>query len=132
MKSNEPDIGIERERGEAELPELAARILSDFARIAAAEARLLEANILGAAQALVDRVYAASLLVALAASGVVAILASIALLLHNWMKWWQVLGLVGICAMIVAEALRRSLISSPVSSPPTGSEPHTPTTDTQR
>lgn len=113
VKSNQSDIAIEREPREEELPELAVRILSDFARIVAAEARLLESNIVVAAQTLLDRAYIASTLVVLAAAGAVALLASLALLLHQWMHWWQVLGLVGVCAILVAELLRRSLIPAP-------------------
>ena len=104
MKSNQSDIAIEREPRGEELPELAVRILSDFARIVAAEARLLESNIVVAAQTLLERVYIASTLVVLAAAGVIALLASFALMLHQWMHWWQVLGLVGVCAIIAARA----------------------------
>jgi hypothetical protein len=113
MKSNEPNISIERRPREEELPELAVRILSDFARIVAAEARLLESNIVGAANTLLDRVYVASILIVLAASGVVALLASLVLLMHQWMPWWQVLGMVGLCAIAIAEVLRRTLIPAP-------------------
>jgi hypothetical protein len=123
VKSNQADIAIEREPREEELPELAVRILSDFARIVAAEARLLESNIVVAAQTLLDRVYIASTLIVLAAAGVVALLASLALLLHQWMHWWQVLGLVGVCAVIAAELLRRSLIPAAASE---ASRPSTP------
>ena len=66
---------------------------------------------------LLDRVYVASTLIVLAAAGVVALLASIVLLLHQWMPWWQVLGLVGVCAIVVAEVLRRTLIPAPASEP---------------
>jgi hypothetical protein len=110
VKSSEPDTSIARAPHEAELPELAVRILSDFARIAAAEARLLESNIVGAANTLLDRIYIASILIVLAAAGVVALLTSLVLLLHQWTPWWKVLGLVGICAIVVAEVLRRTLI----------------------
>lgn len=109
MKSNESDRNAPAPR-EADLPDLAVRILSDFARIVAGEARLLESNIAGAARTFLDRVYVASTLIVLAAAGVVAILASVVLLLHQWMPWWQVLGLVGIGAVVVAEVFRRALI----------------------
>lgn len=109
MKSNESDRNASAPR-EADLPDLAVRILSDFARIVAGEARLLESNIAGAAQTFLDRVYVASTLIVLAAAGVGAILASVVLLLHQWMPWWQVLGLVGIGAVVVAEVFRRALI----------------------
>ena len=108
MKTNEANITIERR--EEELPELAVRILSDFARIVAAEARLLESNIVAAANSLVDRVYIAAILIVLAAAGVVAMLSSVVLLLHHWMPWWQVLGAVGIFSIVVAAVLRRTLI----------------------
>jgi hypothetical protein len=125
VKSNQADIAIKPEPGEEELPELAVRILSDFARIVAAEARLLESNIVLAAQTLLDRVYLASILIVLAAAGIVALLASLALLLHQWMHWWQVLGLVGVCATIAAELLRRSLLTA------TASEGSLPVTESQ-
>jgi hypothetical protein len=116
MKPNDTNIAAERDRHEAELPELAVRILSDFARIVAAEARLLESNIVEAANTLVGRVYVAAILIVLAAGGVVALLTSVVFLLHHWMPWWQVLGLVGVCAIVVAETLRRTLIPRPSAS----------------
>ena len=116
MKANESNIAIERRPREEELPELAVRILSDFARIVAAEARLVESNIVEAANNLVDRVYITAILVVLAAGGVVAMLSSVVLLLHHWMPWWQVLGAVGLCAIVVAAVLRRALIPPPAAS----------------
>lgn len=92
---------------ETELPELGVRILSDFARIVAAEARLLEVNMIGAAQALVDSIFLASVLIVIAAMGIVAIIGSIACLLHQWMPWWEVLGIVGIASLALAATLRR-------------------------
>jgi len=116
MKPTESNNALERERREAELPELVVRILSDFARIVAAEARLVESNIVEAANTLVGRVYIAAILIVLAAGGVVAILASVVFLLHHWMPWWQVLGLIGVSAILIAEVLRRTLIPSPSTS----------------
>jgi hypothetical protein len=116
MKPNDSNNALERERHEAELPELAVRILSDFARIVAAEARLLESNIVEAANTLVGRVYIAAILIVLAAGGVVALLGSVVFLMHQWMPWWQVLGIVGISAILLAEVMRRALIPSPSAS----------------
>jgi hypothetical protein len=113
MKANDNNLTAERQRREEELPELAVRILSDFARIVAAEARLVESNIVEAANNLVDRVYITAILVVFAAAGVVAMLSSVVLLLHHWMPWWQVLGAVGICAIVVAAVLRRALVPTP-------------------
>ena len=110
MKASDNNITVERQPREEELPELAVRILSDFARIVAAEARLVESNIVAAANSLVDRVYIAAILIVLAAGGVVAMLSSVVLLLHHWMPWWQVLGAVGIFALVAAAVLRRALI----------------------
>ena len=115
MKPAEPKPAEDAGRADREsdkgsdLPELGVRILSDFGRIVAAEARLLEINIIGAAQALVDRIYIAALLIVVAAVGVVAIIASIGLLLHEWMPWWQALGILGIALILLAEILRRAL-----------------------
>jgi len=118
MKANDNNLTVEGERREREeeLPELAVRILSDFTRIVAAEARLVESNIVEAANSLVDRVYISAILVVLAAAGVVAMLSSIVLLLHHWMPWWQVLGAVGLCAIVAAAVLKRALISPPAAS----------------
>src|SRR5271155_779907 len=83
LKSNQSDVAeLKPQVREQDLPELAVRILSDFARIVAAEARLIETNLVDAAQSLLDRVYITSTLAVLAAAGVLALLASIALLLH--------------------------------------------------
>jgi hypothetical protein len=122
MKPDESDIRIAQPARD-DLPDLAVRILSDFARIVAAEARLLESNIVGAAQSLLDRVYIASTLIVLAAAGVLAILGSVILLLHHWLPWWQVLGVVGVAAIVVAEVLRRTLMPA-AASPTTVSLPN--------
>jgi hypothetical protein len=132
MKPNESDVATEQEQREDELPDLAVRILSDFARIVAAEARLLESNIVGAAQTLLDRVYIASTLIVLSAAGLATLLASLALLLHQWMRWWQVLGLVGMSAIGLAEVLRRSLIPPPVSESGISLENHVQTTESRQ
>ena len=112
MKSSENEIaeGVGRVRRETDLPDLGVRILTDFGRILAAEARLLETNLVGAAQALVDRVYLTAILVVLAAAGVVSLIGSIVMLLHEWMPWWQVLGIVGLGSLILAAILRRILM----------------------
>ncbi|SRR5713101_5284008 len=112
MKPSESEIaeGVGRGRRETDLPDLGVRILSDFGRIVAAEARLLETNIVGAAQALVDRVYLAAILIVVATAGVVSIVGSIILLLHQWMPWWLVLGIVGFASIVLAEILRRVLM----------------------
>ena len=110
MKSNQSNITIEHERHEQELPDLAVRAVADFARIVSAEARLVESNIVSAANTLLDRVYIVSILIVLAAAGVVALAGSLMLLLHDWMRWWQVFGIVGILAIVGAEVLRRNLI----------------------
>jgi len=116
MKTNESNLTIEREPREQELPDLAVRVLSDFARIVTAEARLVESNIVSAANTLLDRVYIVSVVIVLAAAGVVALAGSLGLLLHHWMRWWQVLGIVGILAIVGAEVLRRTLIPPPSAS----------------
>ena len=111
MKSeNEIAEGVGRVRRETDLPDLGVRILTDFGRIVAAEARLLETNLIGAAQALVDRVYLTVILVVLAAAGIVSLIGSIMMLLHQWMPWWQVLGIVGIGSLLLAAILRRILM----------------------
>lgn len=121
VKPNESDSTSEPATHEArptphqeELPELGVRILSDFARIVAAEARLLESNIVEAAESFLDRLYLASILIVLVAAGIVAILASLALLLHHWMRWWQVMGVLGVGAIIVAGVLRYTLLAKPL------------------
>ncbi len=112
MKSSENEIaeGVGRVRRETDLPDLGVRILTDFGRILAAEARLLETNMVGAAQALVDRVYLTAILVVIAAAGIVSLIGSIVMLLHQWMPWWQVLGIVGLGSLILAAILRRILM----------------------
>jgi hypothetical protein len=66
--------------------------------------------LLGGVQALVDRVYLTAILVVLAASGIVSIIGSIMMLLHHWMPWWQVFGIVGLASILLAALLRRVLM----------------------
>ena len=110
MKSNESDVTSGQPVRESDLPELAVRILSDFERIVTAEAGRLESNVISATQVLLDRLYIESILIALAAIGITTVLLSVALLLHQWMEWWKALGLLGVCVLVAAEVLRRSLI----------------------
>src|ERR1700736_2381574 len=65
--------GSARAPREADLPELGVRILGDFARIAAAKARLVETTVIGVAQAFVDRLYVASIVMVLELAGVIAV-----------------------------------------------------------
>ena len=114
MEPNESNaLEHEPAHREAELPELAARALSDFARILAAEARLLETDFVSAAQSLLDRLYIEAILIVVAAVGVVALVISFALVLHHWLHWWQVTGLLGACAIVAALGLRRLLAPNP-------------------
>lgn len=111
MKPNESDLTTAPAR-ENDLPELAVRVLSDFERIVTAEAGLLEANIFRGAEVLLERLYLEALLVGLAAVGAIAVLISVALLLHQRMQWWEALGLLGVCVIVGVAVLRRWLISS--------------------
>jgi uncharacterized membrane protein len=115
VQSNEFENAVEQERREPELPDLVVRALSDFERIVAAEARLLEKNLVAAAQTLLDRLYLQTILIVIGAVGMVALIVSLGLVLHQWLPWWQVLGLLGLCMTVTAEVLRRSLIPSPAS-----------------
>jgi len=40
----------------------------------------------------------------------VSLIGSIVMLLHQWMPWWQVLGIVGLGSLILAAILRRILM----------------------
>ena len=104
--------GAPRATHEADLPELGVRILSDFARIVAAEARLVEGTVIGVAQALVDRLYLASIVMLLALTGVIAVVGSMVALSHHWLPWWQVFGVVGLGSLILAAILKHTLMPS--------------------
>lgn len=106
--------GAARVAHEADLPELGVRILGDFARIVAAEARLVEGTVIGVAQAFVDRLYITSIIIVLALAGVIAVVGSVVTLLHHWLPWWQVFGVVGLGALILAAILKHTLMSSDV------------------
>ena len=106
--------GAPRAIHEPDLPELGVRILGDFARIVAAEARLVEGTVIGIAQAFVDRLYIASIMMVLALAGVLAVVGSVVALLHLWLPWWQVLGVVGFGALILAAILKHTLMRSDV------------------
>jgi hypothetical protein len=99
---------------EADLPELGVRILRDFARIVAAEARLVESTVAGVAQAFVERLYLISIVTVLAVVGVVTVIGAVMALLHTWLPWWQVFGVVGIGSLILAAILKHTLMPSGV------------------
>ena len=46
----------------------------------------------------------------IAIAGIVSLIGSIVMLLHQWMPWWQVLGIVGLGSLILAAILRRILM----------------------
>jgi hypothetical protein len=115
MERNQSENAVRQASGEPELPDLAVRALSDFERILAAEARVLETNLLTATHRLLDRLYIQSILIVMGAVGMIALLVSVALILHRWLPWWQVMGLIGISTLVAAEALRRSFIPSTAS-----------------
>lgn len=106
--------GASRATHEPDLPELGVRILGDFARIVAAEARLIEGTVIGVAQAFIDRLYIASIVLVLALAGVIAMVGSVVALLHLWLPWWQVFGVVGFGALILAAILKHTLMPSDV------------------
>jgi hypothetical protein len=99
---------------EADLPELVIRILGDFSRIIGAEARLVETTVIGVAQAFLNRLYLAMLMMALGLAGVIAAVGSIVALLHYWLPWWQVFGVVGVGSLILAAILKHTLMPSDV------------------
>jgi hypothetical protein len=115
MEPNQSENAVRQAPREPELPDLAVRAISDFERILAAEARLLETNLLTATHKLLDRLYIQSILIVMGAVGIIALLVSVALILHRWLPWWQALGLLGVSTLVAAEVLRRSLIPSPAS-----------------
>jgi hypothetical protein len=115
VESNELENAVKQPPREPELPDLVVRALSDFERIVTAEARLLEKNLLTAAHTLLDRLYIQSVLIVMGAVGMITLIVSIGLVLHHWLPWWQVLGLLGVCTIVAAEVLRRLLIPSTVS-----------------
>ena len=106
--------GAARTTHEADLPELVIRILGDFSRIISAEARLVETTVIGVAQAFLNRLYLAMIMMVLGLAGVIAAVGSIIALLHYWLPWWQVLGVVGVCSLILAAILKRTFMPSDV------------------
>jgi hypothetical protein len=106
--------GPARTTHEADLPELVIRILGDFARIIGAEARLVETTVIGVGQAFLNRLYLAMIMMALGVAGVIAAVGSIVALLHYWLPWWQVFGVVGAGSLILAAILKHAFMPSNV------------------
>lgn len=106
--------GASRATHDADLPELVIRILSDFARIIGAEARLVEATVIGVTQAFLDRLYVAMVMMILGLAGLVAVVGSVIALLHHWLPWWQVFGVVGVGCIILAAILKFLFMPSDV------------------
>ena len=109
MEPNKFENAVGQAPHEPELPELAVRALSDFERVVAAEARLFETNLVTASNGFLERLYIQSILIVVAAVGMVTLFVSVALILHQWLRWWQVMGILGACLLVAAEVLRRAL-----------------------
>jgi hypothetical protein len=80
-------------------PALLSRMVDDISRIVGSELRLFEANLVGHLNATVERAIAGMLLIACSVVGGVCLLIALILLLHEWLPWWESVGLVGLLVM---------------------------------
>jgi hypothetical protein len=112
VEPNESENAARQVAREPELPDLAVRALSDFERIIAAEAHLLETNLLVLSNKFLERLYVQSIVITIAALGTVMLLVGVALILHRWQPWWRVMGILGVFLLVAAEVLRRTVSPS--------------------
>jgi hypothetical protein len=95
-----------------EWPTLLARMVDDLSRIVETELRLFEANLVGLLSSTVDRAIAGMLMVAASVVGATCLLVALILLLHNWLEWWQAVGIVGL-AMVLPALIAYFKMSTP-------------------
>lgn len=85
-----------------EWPTLLGRMVDDLSRIVEKELRLFEANMVGLLSSTVDRALAGMLMVAASVFGAGFLLIALILFLHQWLAWWQAVGIVGLAMIFPA------------------------------
>jgi VIT1/CCC1 family predicted Fe2+/Mn2+ transporter len=74
---------------------LTERALDDLSRIVRSEIHMLQTSIETAVEARIDRVVTRAMTIAAMVCGAFCILCAVILLLHQWLLWWQSLGIAG-------------------------------------
>ncbi|MDO8434039.1 MAG: phage holin family protein [Candidatus Binatus sp.] len=85
---------------------LAARAVDDVSRVIQGEMRLLEARLRGAIEGQVENLFLTLAAVAVATIGAFCLLAALIGFLHQWMPYWQAMGIVGVAFVIVGIIMR--------------------------
>ena len=85
-----------------EWPALLATLLEDFTRVLQSEVKLLRASIDSALKTAVVRAVSQLVLVVIALYGLLCLIGAAVVFLHEWIEWWQALGLTGVALVLVA------------------------------
>ncbi len=85
---------------------LAARAVDDVSRVIQGELRLLEIRIRGTIEGQVENIFLSLAAVGVAIVGALCLVAALVGFLHQWMPYWQALGVVGISFVIIGIVMR--------------------------
>jgi predicted phage tail protein len=99
---------------------LAARAVDDVSRVIQGELRLLEIRIRGTIEGQVENIFLTLAAVAVVIVGALFLAGALVGFLHQWMPYWQALGVVGISLIIIGIVMR--LIGRRSATSPTESE----------
>ncbi len=121
MAENQLTLANERIRTEARDTDwtgLLARVVDDMTRIVHSEFRLLSANMKGALDEEIDRIFAFVATGVLMMVGALCLIAAIIMFLHEFVQlpWWQSFGITGVAMFAIAIATRAATSRRP--SPP--------------
>jgi hypothetical protein len=90
---------------------LTDRALDDLSRIVRSEIHMLQTSIETAVEARIDRVVTRAMTIVAMVCGAFCLLCAVILVLHQWLPWWQSLGIAGFGLLafgLVNRAARKS------------------------
>lgn len=86
-------------------PALLAKLIVDFTKVVEAEARVARASVEPILTAVLDHWLLQIAIAAVALVGCLLLLVATILLLHQWLPWWEAVGIVGAVAVVVPLAI---------------------------
>lgn len=113
MEDNREQLVLPDEQGEASMnwSALFSRAVDDISKIIEAEIHLFEARFSAAVLQAIRQAITAVMMSAAMLVGGLCVIASMILLLHQWLAWWLAFGIVG--AVVLIAGVTIPLIVSP-------------------
>jgi len=86
-------------------PALLAKLIVDLTKVVEAEARVARASVEPILTAVLDHWLLQIAIAAIALVGCLLLLAAAIFMLHQWLPWWEAVGIVGAVAVVVPLAI---------------------------